>query len=782
MAITQAERYKNNNKDALSMSETVEEIKSLSEKARSLRETFESVNKALEAQSKIDNSNVSMLEEQAKVLKANTEKAEKTAEAMKVLFSRKYGEEFENVIQQQESLVDALNDNLDRLKEERTSLENDTKMLASDRREKLKELDNEITSTRRAIKKSGGEEREKEKEEKETPKYSKQTQGLLDSLGSTSGGKLLNNFLQTGTKLFGGIKGGQEADDKVANAVNKLGGKSDTMLNVVKSISSGLQALSQAMDKAITTAANQMANFYGVIKANVENSAYTFESIQEKADEVLTANRFVKQVDYLNEIANLTNQGLVSDLETRALLDVISKKTLGTFNATEKGLTELIRLTKLNQTTAQFGLELQLKRVLNSVFQDHSYLNGLYDAITGAIQDADISTTSDITTFNSTIQTWLGAMYESGMSGGIVESIAKGINSLGSGNVSALASDESTQRLFLLAMDRIGMDFADVLQQGLTASETNQLLNSTVQYLNEIATNTSDNLVLKSSYSNLFNLSVSDMRAIQNLASKADVISSSIVNTAQANAITKDAVTNIVQQNTLASEAWENVFANLQYSFGSNIAQNNGLYNTYRIADITYDMLDAIASVPGVVGKVASAGQMVAAATKYAVGIAGFLPLLGDLGSFKSESLSGLLSMTPGGAGVGASMTGYVSEADQGNFKSMNSSVSSAVESISTDTSELEEEVEDESLGILKELAKTLMKLENGEGYAFAVSLQGMNDEVLRSFASIFADEDAMMKTFSGDNKVLEDALFNYVNDTTSNSTEASTASTGTSV
>ena len=65
------------------------------------------------------------------------------------------------------------------------------------------------------------------------------------------------------------------------------------------------------------------------------------------------------------------------------------------------------------------------------------------------------------------------------------------------------------------------------------------------------------------------------------------------------------------------------------------------------------------------------------------------------------------------------------------------------------------------------------MKLENGDGYAFAVSLEGMNNAVLKSFASIFADEDAMMSTFTGDNTVLNDALFNYFDDTTSNSTEA---------
>ena len=60
---------------------------------------------------------------------------------------------------------------------------------------------------------------------------------------------------------------------------------------------------------------------------------------------------------------------------------------------------------------------------------------------------------------------------------------------------------------------------------------------------------------------------------------------------------------------------------------------------------------------------------------------------------------------------------------------------------------------------------------ENENRYAFAVSLQGMSNEVLRSFASIFADEDAMENTFDGSNTVLEKAMFDFFEDTTSNTT-----------
>lgn len=62
------------------------------------------------------------------------------------------------------------------------------------------------------------------------------------------------------------------------------------------------------------------------------------------------------------------------------------------------------------------------------------------------------------------------------------------------------------------------------------------------------------------------------------------------------------------------------------------------------------------------------------------------------------------------------------------------------------------------------------MKAKDSDGYAFAVSLQGMSDGVLRSFASIFADEDAMLETMTGKNNALEknNTFIDYVEKNTS--------------
>ncbi|MBQ6631049.1 MAG: hypothetical protein IJH55_02805, partial [Romboutsia sp.] len=449
-------------------------------------------------------------------------------------------------------------------------------------------------------------------------------------------------------------------------------------------------------------------------------------------------------------------------------------RVLTSFEATNSGLLRLIRLNE-QDTVNQFGIELQLKRMLNTkLFGDASYLQGLFDSVTSALIDASVATKSDITNFNSTVQTWLGAMYSTGLSDNVVNAIASGINALGSGNVNALASDESVQRLFLLSMDRIGMDYADILQQGLTSEDTNNLLASIIEYLNEIATNTSDNLVLKSSYSNLFNMSMSDMQAIQNVYSKIGEISGNIVNSSTASAITRSAVANTVAENTLASQMFENLFANFSYSFGSNIAENSNLYTTYRIADIAYNILDQFSGVGGALGKVVDALKLVPALTQFGIGTYSFVSMLGDIGSFSNNSLLGLLGSSSTGPLSSDTTSTYSSTSSESStstssFKSFKQTTAEKIEASQEASKDWEGEAEDEVLGVLKELAKTLMKLKEGEGYAFAVSVEGMNDSVLRSFASIFADEDAMLSTFTGDNKVLSDALFGYFDDTTSN-------------
>ena len=81
---------------------------------------------------------------------------------------------------------------------------------------------------------------------------------------------------------------------------------------------------------------------------------------------------------------------------------------------------------------------------------------------------------------------------------------------------------------------------------------------------------------------------------------------------------------------------------------------------------------------------------------------------------------------------------------------------------------------EDPMLTILKELEKTFMG-NNEDKYAIAVSLQGMSDEVLKSFASIFADEESMTDIFGDkEDDKRRNNLFKYAPDDEKTSGEKS--------
>lgn len=596
-----------------------------------------------------------------------------------------------------------------------------------------------------------------------------QTFAEYRSRGGTLAGQLFN-VSQTSR---------QASADYSAEENNK--GIVDRFTDAANKIVDSLNGIRTSMTNAINKAASELSHYYGLIDSNLEGTGVRFADIAEKAVSNMGIGTLVKQTDYLNNIASLTSAGLNYSVEERALLETIKNKTLHTFEANNSALNRLIRLKQQDLVSSQFGLELALKNALNGAFADTSYLNNLFDSVSSAIVDASAANQGDITTFNSTVQTWLGYMYESGLSEGVVSKIASGINALGSGNVNALASDADVQRLFLLSMDRIGMDYADTLQTGLSSSDTNALMKSIVSYLAEISDNTSDNLVLQSSYSNLFSMTTSDIKAIKNL-SQIDV--TGIVDSSTAIKNTQTAISNLSSR-TLASEMINNAFENAQYTFGQEIAGDTGKYIAYKAADVLYNIFNDFSDAGGVVGNIAKVGKTVAAATQFGIGATGLISVIKSIDSL-TDSTGALQSMIVNRVGGTGGLNGVSSQAafvtsdtsssgpfanTSANFKTVADNGFTEMEQTYGKADTWGNAEEDESLAILKKLEAAIIGNKSGDHNAIAVSLEGMNDEVLKSFASIFADEDAMLSTFTGDNTVITDNMFKFTDDRTSSTT-----------
>ena len=331
-------------------------------------------------------------------------------------------------------------------------------------------------------------------------------------------------------------------------------------------------------------------------------------------------------------------------------------------------------------------------------------------------------------------------------------------------------------------MDNANIDYASVLQGGLDSSTVNALFMSLANYLQGVATNTSSNNVLESAYANLFGLSMTDMYAFSQLASRPNEFATA------GNTLTETA--NRLQQLssgdiTPLSEKIDNVLSNLQFAFGEDIASTDWKYGTWKAGNLAMDIGNAL-SESGV-AKGIGKGLNLLGAGMLAVDI---VPTIADMvWDVATTGVKQLANNENGVVQLFNATTGSTVSGKSLDFKTLrneqtarNSAEGSSYGSAKEYDEQLKEEEAqgntDPSLTILKEIEKTLMK--NTEGnYAVAVSLQGMSNEVLKSFASIFADEEAMTDVFK--TKKSKNKLFDYDAEPTSNNStgkKGSTAST----
>jgi hypothetical protein len=95
--------------------------------------------------------------------------------------------------------------------------------------------------------------------------------------------------------------------------------------------------------------------------------------------------------------------------------------------------------------------------------------------------------------------------------------LAGAINALSTGDVESMAGSDF-MNLIVMAANKAGISYADILTKGLNAESVNSLLSSIVSYWSEIAS--TSNQVVKNQYAKLFGLSMSDMTAVKNVTQR----------------------------------------------------------------------------------------------------------------------------------------------------------------------------------------------------------------------------------------------------------------------
>lgn len=363
----------------------------------------------------------------------------------------------------------------------------------------------------------------------------------------------------------------------------------------------GIHALGDKFDNAFSSAEEVLNTYQAKISTRLEGSGREYKSISEVLRKNLSLSGIIEQKRVLENVGKLVEQGIAYDLEQRAFLATVSEEISSTFDAFDSNLLRIIRIQREDSTYARMGLETSLSRLFNEYFLDSSYLNDMYDSVSAALIDATSQlSTAQSAEFEYTVQKWLGALYSMGASQSFVSQVATGLNMLGTGNVEGLAGSPM-QTLFAMAANRSSTDYASLLTGGLTKDNTNALLKSMVEYLAEISGNTRSNRVVAGAYSNLFNMTLSDMRAVQNLSNDIDSIFTEDISYSQMAGVTNQRITTLGSNYSLGKRV-STLFNNILFSSAQSLVENPATYVLYKAMDIVGKVGDAVIPTVSVLG------------------------------------------------------------------------------------------------------------------------------------------------------------------------------------
>lgn len=400
-------------------------------------------------------------------------------------------------------------------------------------------------------------------------------------------------------------KKAKEAEDKLAEAYasgdkqriaeaeeeakrkKKEADEAELVAGLAKGLSNAIANTLKNALNAVDSGIEFIKGFQSPMMARLQGYTRGYGDILDTLSGNLALSPYVSYKKTLDNLSKLVESGIAYNVEERAFLATISDKIATTFNAFDSNLMRIIRLQQADTTASRLAMESYLTKFLNSMFSDTSYLSDVYDTVQGAILDASSQLSyRDSTAFEYVLQKWLGSLYSLGLSDAAVTSIAGGINMLATGNVQGLSGNSPLQTLLAMSASRSpDVDYAEALLNGLDSSQLNSLMKSMVEYLKEIATN-SDSRVVKAAYGDIFDMSLSDLAAIQNLTSQD--IANIAKSTLSYDASMKELYSQFGQVGSRVSmsEQISNVFENLSFAQAQGIADSSVLYPMWLVTNL----------------------------------------------------------------------------------------------------------------------------------------------------------------------------------------------------
>lgn len=278
---------------------------------------------------------------------------------------------------------------------------------------------------------------------------------------------------------------------------------------VGSAIKDGLNAINNAMNEYLKNQTNINARLQGIS---------SYKEITKNLGDV-AYSPLLKTEDLYNNVYSLISAGIVTNVEQRAFFETIKGGIAETFSVNESYMKRLIKIQQNDSTAARLGMESYLTRWLNEYVENTEYLTDTFDSVASSLLEASAvigagGNTGGSLVFEEAVQQWLGAMTGVGFSSETAQSIASALGQLGSGNIEVLNSEIG--QLLTIAAANANQNIGEMLVDGLDASKTNILLKSAVEFLQNIANDSSNN-VTKAEMAKMFGVSMSDLVSISNL-------------------------------------------------------------------------------------------------------------------------------------------------------------------------------------------------------------------------------------------------------------------------
>ena len=219
----------------------------------------------------------------------------------------------------------------------------------------------------------------------------------------------------------------------------------------------------------------------------------------------------------MNNVKTVVDMGIARDFEQVAMLASIKDKIAQTFDAFDGSVRRLIKIQDETTSAARLGMESMLNKFLNNMYETTEYLKNIASQVRSSLVEAEaLMDARSAVDFEFQVQKWLGSLSSVGVSDNGISSIASALGQLAAGQVEGITNG-GVGNLLIMAANNGNLSIADILADGLDASETNVLLNQMVGYMHDLVVEANGNKVVQQQLAKVFGLTAADLRAAQNL-------------------------------------------------------------------------------------------------------------------------------------------------------------------------------------------------------------------------------------------------------------------------